>query len=574
MTLALTVVVILGSALTSCDAALDALAKNEPLTGRVTASAGKQAAERLPLAKTAGAVAALSRISREAKTEQQLAAGLLAVIAASDARAAEAARQLEALKSDLLAVGQRSDPAAAKRALRVVVPLLDADDLASLLDHLITTPALRRQATYALQESGQSLQPLATYELLSGLQLSPFFEHMAGDALAELAGRNEKVSTFALELAEGAPTPAVLRSLSGLRPEQWEDAMSLLAVALEIETGARLAAAIHSAAELRMPEVVPLLPHLAREGKTSALRIAALRAIPQVSYRDAPTVDLLIELLGDPLVREESYRALRAKTGVALPLDPNAWQAWRRGFLLPMAPPVPNAERLDKERALLAVVRATTPYKSARLAPPAPERSAATAQAASSPAPVTAALLRPENALLAALGGLSLLFILFASRSQPATRVNLVDFGPAKGDATPKAALPRTRRYPKKKQAETKTAPAVSSTIEYVEKLVDKLDVVLEQSTTPAHSGGSAARSSSTGRVGKTQRRQRMKPRRSDVVAALPETPRVSRPKRSDTRRLRVVRDEQPEAPEPREPRRRTRPMVEKTACWDVLRSS
>jgi len=367
--------IVLLSLFTSPEHALQAWRTGQELEGRVSAGVGEAAVQRLA---GAGVPAddllgwlAVARAGGVA--DQALASPLLSVVAGGAPGSAEIALAetmtfpdgvLEAalaaadssLANQLRLLAQSArEPATREAAFELLPRVVPSRELPSLLG--VDEPAA---LSATLRGFARAPDAASAYDALVWLEVDDL-------ALAEEAGRSLRIlvergaiasALEALQQQRWGPGGAVLRSLSALPPENWDMVRQVVLLFLDnVEEPALLLAALDCGATLRFDEVLPLADLLARESNRAELRVAAIDAIAQVGYRDAPTMDLLIGLLeaDTSAVRESAYKALCRKSGArGLSPEPAIWQLWRRRTALPDEPPVPTAERLERERQGLA----------------------------------------------------------------------------------------------------------------------------------------------------------------------------------------------------------------------------
>lgn len=248
-------------------------------------------------------------------------------------------------------------------ALWIVVPSATPDDLVSLLRSLSELPDDLRRVRRALQLIPQSAAPRPMYEQLldAALDLPSGLTGAIVDALAGLVENSPAAAEAALERANGSGSPLALESLRGIPAESWEQArealLNVLAgfgeefTGLPAEQAEQLAAAVLVAGQLRVPEVLPMIPALTAPSVNPKVRVAALRTLGYVGNRDASTIDLLIAHLepAGPLA-DAAYTSLLQKAGVSLPHRAIMWREWRRRLELRDASQEEHEVRLAAER--------------------------------------------------------------------------------------------------------------------------------------------------------------------------------------------------------------------------------
>lgn len=248
-------------------------------------------------------------------------------------------------------------------ALWILVPSATPDDLVSLLRSLSELPDDLRRVRRALQLIPQSAAPRPMYEQLldAALDLPSGLTGAIVDALAGLVENSPAAAEAALERANGSGSPLALESLRGIPAESWEQArealLNVLAgfgeefTGLPAEQAEQLAAAVLVAGQLRVPEVLPMIPALTAPSVNPKVRVAALRTLGYVGNRDASTIDLLIAHLepAGPLA-DAAYTSLLQKAGVSLPHRAIMWREWRRRLELRDASQEEHEVRLAAER--------------------------------------------------------------------------------------------------------------------------------------------------------------------------------------------------------------------------------
>jgi hypothetical protein len=249
-------------------------------------------------------------------------------------------------------------------ALWITVPSTTPDDLLSLLRSLSELEGDLRRARRALALAAQTDTPRQTFEaLLDGAPYLPeTLTASIGDALAALVERSPEAAQVAIERGSFTPSPLILRALGGVPAESWEGARDILVTvlagygeefknlpALEAD---QLAAAVLTAGQLRVPELLDLIPGLMEPGVNLEVRVAALLALGFVGDRDVATMDRLIQHLEPPgPLADAAYKSLLLKSGVSMPHRAVMWREWRkRQEELWVTTPEQNAERLAAER--------------------------------------------------------------------------------------------------------------------------------------------------------------------------------------------------------------------------------
>lgn len=374
-------VILLQVSFSGLDEAVRAVERQEAIQGRVSAQLAQEAVEAIrygaepallePLLTIAGQgpqaplVEALMELALQDTPSASLALELLARRRASrgwrEALQAPADRWEPALSEWLYG----ADDALAEAAGALLVLVLSPEGLVAALGTLVEQDRLDR-ACALLELAGSDLaRPGEAFRIFLEADVHDGLAETFSDTMARFVERDERSAALALERASyGAwgPGHAVLRSLGKVPPQCWEQAQGFVrASLLEIGGGDDVMLvrnAILAAGELLLPELVPLLPGLALNGPGVAIRRAALVSMGHVCYRDAATIDLLIDLLDEPDVASEAYSTLLKKAGVQLPMRVETWSSWRQGQRLPDKAPLPDAERLAAQRAVRALLAA------------------------------------------------------------------------------------------------------------------------------------------------------------------------------------------------------------------------
>lgn len=367
------------------DEAILAVERMEPIRGRVSRPVAQEAVEAIRRRPEPPRLEALVVVAREGP-HALLAQALLALAVEHDAPAAGAALQVlarerastpwretlveppQGWRSSLETWLHGDEEAAAQAAAELLVLILPPERLPTNLLDLVEQGRLDR-AHRLLALAGPELpRPGEAIGVLLSADVDVRLGATFSDAMARLVARDEAAARTVLEQARQGvwgPAHAVLRSLGQVPPESWEEAQTVVRGFLD-QLGAEGGAedmdptiarnAILAAGELLMPELVPILPWLALHGPDVAIRRAALVSIGDVCYCDEGTIDLLIDLLDDPVVGPDAHAALLKKAGVQLPKRVEMWDSWRRGRALPKEAPVSDDQRLAEQRKLRALV--------------------------------------------------------------------------------------------------------------------------------------------------------------------------------------------------------------------------
>lgn len=370
---------------TNLSDALEALEANEPL-GKISLRVGLAATRRIRSTTEDEQLERLVKIAQAGRAQRALGQALVVHIGERGAGQRVAVRALaafpERLRHDLTERPPKLWTFNLKRLLeRTLTPATDGAVLTLLVPHASvellsrlyrrwreTSPA---RAELLLSRLGgcRPAQRARVLELLT--RFPPAAAHLAAlVATCRALARDLAIGTTMVTAAERGdlgPHDVFLHVLGAVPPSLWKRATrvtlghltDLEEEAESAEEQARLAAAVLTAAQLRCPDVLDRLPLLLSSPTPSRIRIAAVQALALVAYRDGPTIDRLIKLLGDadPAVAEAAYGSLKRKAAVRLklPMRPDVWQAWRRSQKLPDQAPEPVEERLAKQRSLLAV---------------------------------------------------------------------------------------------------------------------------------------------------------------------------------------------------------------------------
>lgn len=396
----LVLVALLPQVVTTLEEGLELLEQGAEPT-RVLAPAGVAAARAIePLADDPEHLRRLAHLARLGKAHADLASALGEVVAARgpcltvalaelgalprpELDAAAARLSAESIDVLLGAIRDDEDPAAVRGAIALLVPRLPALTLADSLQTWAYDERDVPKAVALLEQLHRAAEPMECYTAVANVDLPPTLWPVTAVALRALLQRDPRVADVALEHASQGtwgPGCAVLHSLGGLwldDEERLARATSIIdSLLAEIAEGGTagippdaVSATITAGGDLLVPSVVPLLPALARDGNT-AIRVAAINAMPKVCYRDAPTIDLLISLLGDPSaeVAVAAYEALRRKSGqTKLPMRVEMWTRWRESTELPATAPEQDvATRLEADRRLRAASARRARERSAR----------------------------------------------------------------------------------------------------------------------------------------------------------------------------------------------------------------
>lgn len=373
-----------GEALVTVEDGLASLRSGQPLAGRVPPEVATAAVARIEAATPPADLRALAAIAVAGSAQRSLVERLVR-LASGGGPAASTLEVLRTLPPDLLDEAVASsratwdakllelvaaDDARARPALALLARDAEPQVLVACL--ATTTTAHRLQLLRALKTSRR---PGAVLEALARLELDPELFEPFCTAVSALVARDDATAERALGLAAQGTWgwgSAVLRALGSVPPTSpalRDRAERFVLHALETAEGYHLAAAVLAGTRLRLPELRPLLAHLARDPDSRDVRVAAIRAIPLLSQRDPETLDLLIELLDDPDVAKEAHRALLRTSGVRLPLSREPWLAWRARELSVPATPVAAPAAVDEPAAAPAAVPHVTAVESPGGAP-------------------------------------------------------------------------------------------------------------------------------------------------------------------------------------------------------------
>lgn len=310
---------------------------------------------------------ALGKILAERGPCMHLAIAELGTLPEPALNAAAGRLSAESIDVVLATIRDEEDSAAVLGGIALVLPRLPASALAESLQGWALDERDHPKALQVLGHLDRCAEPAEVYSAVANLDLPATLREPTGAALRALLRRDPRVADTALELAsqgQWGPGCSVLLSLGGLFLDDEERITraasivdSLLAEVAEGGTSGipadAIAAATTVAGDLFNPSIVPLLSGFARTGDP-IVRVAAIRAIPKVCYRDAPTIDLLIELLSDPnsAVANAAYESLQRKSGQSkIPMVVDMWTRWRASVQLPATAPETNAStRLEADR--------------------------------------------------------------------------------------------------------------------------------------------------------------------------------------------------------------------------------
>lgn len=398
MLLELQALLILSLPITTLAEARDVLARGESLT-EVPPDVAREAVSAITPDLPPEELIELVAIARLGEEPDELWTALVPVVVGRGASSREAVVALTQLATRTLRPGERPPPALPPEALEVgaelaredeedrvaeaaailVLPRSTPDDAAALLDAWTHAGAARR-VTALLGALHRINDPAAIVRHLVARDLDAAFARPLADALKRLARDPATADELLQAVSSGVlgPEAAHLRALGGVSlsdEERWQRASELVLgviYAVEQDLAAvpvdETAAAVEAAAELYLPQLLPLLPHLALHGRGTAVRVAALEAIGRVGYRDAPTIDLLIGLLEDrdgPVARA-AYGALVKRSRYRAEHRKEHWVVWRATVTLPDEPPQSDEERMTEQRRLRAAALVEPPRTNKR----------------------------------------------------------------------------------------------------------------------------------------------------------------------------------------------------------------
>ena len=355
------------------------LGAQQALEGRVPRALARDAAARISARTSAAELRVWGRIARAGGAERELAGALLEVggqgprgvrdvaletlreLPPAALRAALGAGPFpRALRFQLEAEVDRLVEAGASQAqlsarLRLLSPVLPPRALGRLLARW-DDPEAPGLAALLLDSLRWSLSPGETYAALARARLSAELIEPLGAALARLVAEGaSEVALRHVELERWGQGSPVLASLVGLPPRRWDEVRRQVLDQLPRGGDAHRAAALEVATASLLPEALADARQLAADpARAPRLRRAGLRALVELGYRDAPTLELLVSLLSDaePSVAGAAHAALLRKGGARLPARPEAWRRWLSAQALPPGPPADRWERLAQQRAL------------------------------------------------------------------------------------------------------------------------------------------------------------------------------------------------------------------------------
>ncbi|MCO5165363.1 MAG: hypothetical protein M9894_03220 [Planctomycetes bacterium] len=398
MLLELQALLILSVPITTLAEARDVLARGEPLT-EVPPDVAREAIAAITPDLVPEEFAELVAIGRLGEDPDELWRALVPIVVARSESSREAVVALAGLATRQLRPGEPPPPVLPAEALEVgqalaredeedrvaeaaailVLPRSTPDDAAWLLEAWVAQGAARR-VTALLGALHRVSDPAAIVRHLLAADLGADFARPLADALKRLARDPATADELMEAVSSGAvgPRAAHLRALGGVSladEERWQRASELVHAfiyAVEDDAAAvpadETAAAVEAGADLLLPRLLPLLPHLALHGRSTAVRVAALEATGRVGYRDAPTIDLLIGLLEDPdgEVARAAYGALLKRSRYRAEHRKEHWVLWRAGVTLPSEPPQSDEERMAEQRRLRAAALVEPPRTNKR----------------------------------------------------------------------------------------------------------------------------------------------------------------------------------------------------------------
>lgn len=357
--------------------ALEVVAEGEPL-GRVPGPVALEAVAAIRPDTEADDLEKLVQVAKAGGATRELRDALMRLVYDQGQATRAALVALQALPEDVLsAPGAPKAPptlepvlyqlalseelTVAGMAFRLVVPLLGEDALVAAVEQADEG----RARLFLRLAADTTAPPAAVVDRLLAADLRPGLGEATGELLRALVHREAKAADALLDRVSGGDLgfeACGLRAVGGVRlsdAARAERAASILQVYLAELTAdlqayppGVVAATVTASTEQFLPDVLPLLPGVAQSGPGTAARVAAIRAIAQIGYRDAPTVDLLLTLLADKdtVVSSAAWLALRKKTSQDLPNRLERWKAWRERTDLPAAPKVEAEKRLEVQR--------------------------------------------------------------------------------------------------------------------------------------------------------------------------------------------------------------------------------
>lgn len=376
------------------DELLRSLADGGAIPKVVEGDVGHAAAARItPFGNDDESLTALATIARRGGAAEHLSAALVSVLADRGSTVARATvlladlplyvipKQVPESAIDAAVELARSGPEVAvegqAEAGATLVGLWGSPDVVrTLLSELVEagSPQLALRVVTPIT-SNQSAKPLdwvdmvAALDPTSGTAPAPWTTQL-GLVLRDLVLRDTAAADRLADVSASntGPSGALLRALGGSPlddADRFERARQLVLIYLEAaKTGevptADAVAAIGAGTDLLLAEVALALPTLTAPTNPALVRIAAVRALERVGYRDAPTIDLLIKLLddADPTVGIAAFEVLRLKSGqTSYTQRKSLWERWRARTTLPESPPDGLEVWLDLQRQLEAQTR-------------------------------------------------------------------------------------------------------------------------------------------------------------------------------------------------------------------------
>lgn len=260
------------------------------------------------------------------------------------------------------------DERVARGAITLLVGASKPPAVLELVQSLIRGE-LAPRADWALQViAGLKASPELVALLLEvERELPPPLHPTLASALVALIDQQPALAAPVVEAIQSRPSPGLLGAAIAMPPDQWDATVSGVMFVIT-ELSPELAnlrgkdldlfvAAINAGADLRVPELLPLLPELCRPTSTTPIRLAGLRAFGELGAKEATIIDQLLLYLPEKGAIGEAAFASLLKRGTRLPMRPAMWQDWRTRTPLVVMTPEEHTRRLLGERRARYVAR-------------------------------------------------------------------------------------------------------------------------------------------------------------------------------------------------------------------------